>query len=191
MTKYTFIALMMLGLWGCSLHDSQHLLVPSFEPSQQGEAFYQSSSSAEQITLRRVAIPPYLDRQFLIALDSEQQIEILHSHQWIEPLEKNLRRILAQDLNHQFQQPRVVSTPNSDTIGGVIIDLEIQEWIVKESSAQLVMTAVWRVQGLAEQTQRHELKRLFPVQYDAPETWPAAYQKASHELSKAIFSSIQ
>lgn len=58
-----------------------------------------------------VRIPGYLDREQLVTRVSESRFDVSENDRWIEPLDENLSRVLAQDLYALLKSDRIFRYP--------------------------------------------------------------------------------
>lgn len=61
-----------------------------------------------------VRIPGYLDREQLVTRVSESRFDVSENDRWIEPLDENLSRVLAQDLYALLKSDRIFRYPWSN-----------------------------------------------------------------------------
>jgi len=58
-----------------------------------------------------VRVPGYLDREELITRVAENRFDVSQNDRWIEPLEENISRVLAQNLYALLRSERIVRYP--------------------------------------------------------------------------------
>jgi uncharacterized lipoprotein YmbA len=190
------IALSLVSLAGC----------PSFSPQPDRSRFFAltakaeadsaaDSSGLEQLSLGvgPVRIPGYLDREELVTRVAENRFDVAQNDRWIEPLEENLSRVLAQNLYTLLRSERIVRYPwpNSRRITHQV-EIEILRFeptAAREAqlSARWVIVDTATKQPLANKTSF--LKR--PIQQESREAAVDAMSETLSDLSREIADTVR
>ncbi len=190
------IALSLVSLAGC----------PSFSPQPDRSRFFAltakaetdsaaDSSGLEQLSLGvgPVRIPGYLDREELVTRVAENRFDVAQNDRWIEPLEENLSRVLAQNLYTLLRSERIVRYPwpNSRRITHQV-EIEILRFeptAAREAqlSARWVIVDTAAKQPLANKTSF--LKR--PIRQESKEAAIDAMSETLSDLSREIADTVR
>ncbi len=140
-----------------------------------------------------VRIPGYLDRDQLVTRVSESRFDVSENDRWIEPLDENLSRVLAQDLYALLKSDRIFRYPWPN--GRYIthqIDIEVLRFeATAANEAQL--SARWAVietatkQMLASKTS--SIKK--PIQGAAKEAAVEALSATVADFSREIANTVR
>jgi uncharacterized lipoprotein YmbA len=154
-----------------------------------------NNPGAEQISLGvgPVRIPGYLDRDELVTRAAENRFDVSQNDRWIEPLEENVSRVLAQNLYTLLKSERLVRYPwpNSRRVTHQV-EVEVLRF-EPNSSREAELSARWAVidtatkQSLANKTSF--IKR--PVKNDAKEAAVDALSEALADLSREIAEAVR
>lgn len=190
------IAVSLVSLAGC----------PSFSPQPDRSRFFAltakaeadsaaDSSGLEQLSLGvgPVRIPGYLDREELVTRVAENRFDVAQNDRWIEPLEENLSRVLAQNLYTLLRSERIVRYPwpNSRRITHQV-EIEILRFeptAAREAqlSARWVIVDTAAKQPLANKTSF--LKR--PIRQESKEAAVDAMSETLSDLSREIADTVR
>jgi uncharacterized lipoprotein YmbA len=179
---------------------------PSFSPQPDRSRFFAltanaeadsaaDSSGLEQLSLGvgPVRIPGYLDREELVTRVAENRFDVAQNDRWIEPLEENLSRVLAQNLYTLLRSERIVRYPwpNSRRITHQV-EIEILRFeptAAREAqlSARWVIVDTATKQPLANKTSF--LKR--PIRQESKEAAVDAMSETLSDLSREIADTVR
>jgi uncharacterized lipoprotein YmbA len=184
----TLAALLFAGLaiGGCNLPTESaptyYYLLDPIEPAADRHA-----GGAVRLALEPVEIPGYLDRQALVTRGANNELDVSSFHQWAEPLDANVTRVLAENLRLLLDQTDVVQLPSR--VGGFNAELQLD--VVRfERTADGPVTLVARwvvVDGRSQQelsSQRAVVTE--PLNGSGPEATVAAMDRALAELSRRV-----
>jgi hypothetical protein len=140
-----------------------------------------------RLAMEPVEIPDYLDRQALVTRGADNALEVSSFHQWAEPLNANVTRVLAENLRLLLAQTDVVRLPSR--LGGFNAELQI-ELVRFERAGDGPVTLVARWVVLDGRRQREIASRRAVVTEaadgDGPEATVAAMDRALAALSRRI-----
>jgi uncharacterized lipoprotein YmbA len=118
------------------------LTLPVVVSCSSTERFYQLSASAaplrpgkthpiEMVALS-VTLPELLTRAQMVLLASPNRLDILEKERWAEPLEDQVRRVLAEDLEQRIPglmvTPRVSGRPDATQVRVDVVSLLADRW---------------------------------------------------------------
>ena len=109
------LALACLTMTGCvsflARPDSSRFF--TLTPLAETDAAARNSSATQQLFLGigPVKFPAYLDRDELVTRITQNRFEISETDRWIEPLEENFTRVLAQNLSALLRSDRIAWYP--------------------------------------------------------------------------------
>jgi uncharacterized protein len=149
----------------------------------------------EQISLGvgPVRIPGYLDREELVTRVAENRFDVSQNDRWIEPLEENVSRVLAQNLYTLLKTERIVRYPWPSSrrvthqVEVEVLRFEPNTAREAELSARWVIVDTATKQSLANKTSF--IKR--PVNSDSKETAVDALSEALADLSREIADAVR
>jgi uncharacterized protein len=196
LSAFSFQLLALTALAGC----------PSFSPQPDRSRFFAltakaeadsaaDSSGLEQLSLGvgPVRIPGYLDREELVTRVAENRFDVAQNDRWIEPLEENLSRVLAQNLYTLLRSERIVRYPwpnNRRITHQVEIEiLRFEPTAAREAhlSARWVIVDTAAKQPLANKTSF--LKR--PIRQESKEAAVDAMSETLSDLSREIADTVR
>ena len=105
-----------------------------------------------------VELPPYLDRSQIVTTDGKNLLDLAEFHQWAEPLQGNIRRVLAENLSLLLGTERVAQFPwkrDFEVDYQLLVDvMRFEGTMVSEAtlvgeemaSSECVLVARWTVQ---------------------------------------------
>ena len=112
-TLLALLALTCVLLGGCSLSarpDPSRFF--ALTPLADVEASAKTPGAAEfSLGLGPVKLPGYLDREELVTRVSQNRFDVSQNDRWLEPLEENFTRVLAQNLSALLRTDRIVRYP--------------------------------------------------------------------------------
>jgi len=100
-----------------------------------------ATSFGPPIRLRRVTVPPALDRVELVREVAPGEVKVSDFEHWAAPLGQTAVQVLAQDLAARLPAGALVPPAAPSPPGGVDVDVDILAFNV--SGAQAVMQASW------------------------------------------------
>ena len=188
--------LILLSLTGC----------PSLSPQPDRSRFFTLTSQVEadpsaknsglaELTLGvgPVRIPGYLDREELVTRVAENRFEVAQNDRWIEPVEENLSRVLAQNLYTLLRIERVVRHPWPS---GRRVTHQVEVEIIRfepTSAREAQLTARWIIIDSANKqplvTRTSFLKR--PIKQESREAAVDAMSEALADLSREIAEAVR
>jgi len=132
--------------------------------------FYVLTSSAEPreanpggpvIEVGPVTLPDYLERPQIVTTVSKNQLHLAEFHQWAEPLERNVARVIAENLSAELASERVVLYPARQSVQ---VDYQVVVNITRFDSSEdgaTVLEAQWHVKnGAGERVAPQERSRI-------------------------------
>jgi uncharacterized lipoprotein YmbA len=169
------------GLPSESAPTSYYLLDP-IEPAAE-----RASGGAVRLAVEQVEIPGYLDRQSLVTRGADNALEVSSFHQWAEPLNANVTRVVAENLRLLLKQTDVVQLPSRT--GNFNAELQV-EFVRFERQADGPVRLVARWVVLDGQRQEELASRRTvvtePPDGTGPQATVAAMQRALAQLSRQI-----
>lgn len=121
-----------LALWlsivlaGCSTAPGPRYYTLSADPPRRGNVLSSNLAGASTalyvVVLGPVTIPEFVDRPQLVVRVSETEVKIAESQRWAAPLDSEIPRVLAENLEHELHGARVVT---SDQSGAVNADYRV------------------------------------------------------------------
>jgi uncharacterized lipoprotein YmbA len=196
LSAFSFQLLALTVLAGC----------PSFSPQPDRSRFFTLTAQVEPDPSTKIAgleqlslgvgpvrIPGYLDREELVTRVAQNRFEVAQNDRWIEPVEENLSRVLAQNLYTLLGIERVVRHPWPN---GRRITHQVEVEIIRfepTSEREAQLTARWTVvdvatkQPLANRTSF--LKR--PIQQESREAAVDAMSGTLADLSREIADAVR
>jgi hypothetical protein len=175
-----------VALAGCGITSESaptyYYLLDPIDPAAEREA-----GGAVRLALEPVEIPGYLDRQALVTRGTSNELEVASFHQWAEPLNANITRVLAENLRLLLEQTDVVQLPSRT--GGFNAELQV-EFVRFERTAEGPVTLVARWVVLDGRSQQELASRRAVVtqapEGTGPEATVAAMDRALAQLSRRI-----
>lgn len=175
-----------LSLGACNLPGESaptyYYLLDPIEPGAERDA-----GGAVRLALESVSIPSYLDRQSLVTRGADNRLQVASFHQWAEPLEANVTRVMAENLRLLLGSTDVVRLPSR--AGGFNAELQVD--IVRferEADGPVTLVARWVLldgRGEQELASRRAVITQAPDGSGPPAT-VAAMDRALEALSRRI-----
>lgn len=148
-------------------------------------------SDALLIGIGPVEIPGYLDRSQIVSRETPNRLELDEFHQWAEPLNTNLVRVLAENIAHRLPNKRVIEYP----WGVTPADLQVVVLVTRFDAGaekQVHLNALWGIFGEGRQellvTKKSRITQNFAG--DDQEAMVAAMSRAAGELSREIATEL-
>jgi hypothetical protein len=135
--------LAMAALAGCGLPSESaptyYYLLDPIEPAAERPA-----GGGVTLGLEPAGIPAYLDRQSIVTRGENAALEVASFHQWGEPLQSNVTRVLAENLRLLLDSTDVVRLPaQGGTLNAeLLVDMVRFE---READGQVTLVARWQV----------------------------------------------
>lgn len=140
-----FFALAALGGCARSASVSYYTLRSMEGPARQPAAASQGPCMV--VAVGPVDIPAYLDRPQIVTRPSPDTLRLAEFDRWAEPLDKNLARVLADDLSGQLNGAHVCVFPWSNSMPvSYQVTLNIVH-LEKTSDGKVLLDASWSVLG--------------------------------------------
>jgi uncharacterized lipoprotein YmbA len=179
---------------------------PSFSPQPDRSRFFTLTSQVEpdpstknsglaelSLGVGPVRIPGYLDREEMVTRVAQNRFEVAQNDRWIEPVEENLSRVLAQNLYTLLRIERVVRHPWPN---GRRITHQVEVEIIRfepTSEREAQLTARWTVVDVATKqplvARTSFLKR--PIQQESREAAVDAMSGTLADLSREIADAVR
>jgi hypothetical protein len=139
-----------------------------------------------------VIIPDYLDRPQIVTRSSSSSIQFSEFNRWAEPLEKNIARVLADNLSVLVPSNRVFVFPWPKSVQvRYQVALEIMQ-LEKTVDEKVVLDARWNIMeikgGKLLASKRSRL--VLPVQSAGFDGVASAESRAVEDLSREIAAAI-
>lgn len=159
-----------------------YYLLDAIEPSAERPA-----GGGVRLALEPVEIPGYLDRQSLVTRGPENELQVRSFHQWAEPLNANVTRVLAENLRLLLDRTDVVQLPGRG--GGFNAELQVEVVrFERTGDGPVTLVARWTVldgdRGRELATQRAVVTHT--PDGNGPKAVVAAMDRALAELSRRI-----
>jgi hypothetical protein len=176
---------------GCASKSPNYYVLHSLQSEAPGVKMATSESDLT-IGVGPIKIAEYLDRPQMVTRSTPDSLQFAEFDKWAEPLDKNLARVLAENLSILLSTDRVVVFPwagSMHPLYQVTVDVAQLEYTV-DGKAMLV--ANWSVFGDDGQklltTKRSRLS--VPVQSTGFEEIASAQSRAVEEMSREISACI-
>ncbi len=140
-----------------------------------------------------IKIPDYLDRPQMATRTTLSSLQLAEFDKWAEPLEKNVTRVLAENLSLLLSTDRVVVFPWAGSVNvmyQVTVDVSQLEYT---PDGKAILVAGWSVFG-NEGQKLLTMKRsriIVPVQNTGFEAIASAQSRAVEDMSREIALTIQ
>lgn len=116
------VCCVLVALSGCSSPEPEYYTLSSIAGTPHAGAVL-------KIKVRRPVIPSTLDRPEMVIQSGEFRIKENESHQWSEPLDTMIERILTEDLQSRLPHNVIVNESSAVTIKApYVLDVEIQQF---------------------------------------------------------------
>jgi hypothetical protein len=186
----TVIAVIIL-FGGCASKDPNYYILHSIQnagPEVRGSGMEQDPA----IGVSPVIIPDYLDRPQIVTRSSSSSIQFSEFNRWAEPLEKNIARVLADNLSVLVPSNRVFVFPWPKSVQvRYQVALEIMQ-LEKTVDEKVVLDARWNIMeikgGKLLASKRSRL--VLPVQSAGFDGVASAESRAVEDLSREIAAAI-
>lgn len=192
-------ALALLALSACALPEqapTYFYLLDPIEPAAE-----RPSGGAVRLAVEEVEIPAYLDRQDIVSRDGANQVQVSGLHQWAEPLNGTVTRVLAENLRLLLDSTEVIELPSYRDTFNAELYLSLLRF-ERDADGKVTLVATWEVMS---GDRRNELSReraviRAPVADSAGlgtgegaryEAIVAAMNEALSELSRRVAESLR
>ena len=150
---------------------------------------------AEQLSLGvgPVRFPGYLDREELVTRISQNRFDVSPNDRWLEPLEENFTRVLAQNLSTLLRTDRIIRYPWPNS-RRVTHQVEIEVLRFEPNSAQVIeLSARWSLidAGNKQTLSVKESRLTRQAKAKSSEASAAAMSEALADLSREIADAVR
>ncbi len=191
--RLAVILIVLIALGGCARSQTTNYYILHSLQTQGSQGGDAGTDQGPAVGVGPVKVPDYLDRPQIVTRTTRDNIQIAEFDRWAEPLEKNLTRVLADNLStlvpseHVCVFPWRKCMPVQYQVTMEIIHLE------KEPDDKIMLDASWSVlENDGEKliaTKRSKL--VVPVESAGFEAIASAESRAVEELSGEIASVIK
>jgi uncharacterized protein len=186
------LLLSLLLLSGCASKASNYYVLDSLQNEAPGTKVARAKNDLT-IGVGPIKIPEYLDRPQMITRSTPYSLQLAEFDKWAEPLEKNLARVLAENLSILLSTDRVVVFPWAGSMHvqyQVTVDVAQMEYT---PDGKALLVAAWSVFGNdGEKLLAIKRSRLIvPVQSAGFEAIASAQSRAVGEMSREIAACIE
>ena len=184
--------LSLLLLCGCASKSPNYYVLHSLQSEAPGVKMARAESDLT-IGVGPIKIPEYLDRPQMATRSTPNSLQFAEFDKWAEPLEKNLTRVLAENLSILLSTDRVVVFPwagSMHVLYQVTVDVSQMEYT---PDGKAVLVAGWSVFGNNGE-KLLEIKRsriIVPVQSTGFEAIASAQSRAVGDMSREIAACIE
>ena len=186
------LLLCLLFLCGCASKSSNYYVLHSLQSEASGVKMARAESDLT-IGVGPIKIPEYLDRPQMDTRSTPDNLQFAEFDKWAEPLEKNLARVLADNLSILLSTDRVVVFPWAGSMHvsyQVTMDVSQLEYT---PAGKALLVAGWSIFGndggklLAIKRSRITV----PVQSTGFEAIASAQSRAVGDMSREIAACIE
>ncbi len=184
--------LALLLLCGCASKATNYYVLHSLQSEAPGVKMTKAESDLT-IGVGPIKIPEYLDRPQMVTRSTPNSLQFAEFDKWAEPLEKNLARVLAENLSILLSTDRVVVFPwagSTHVLYQVTVDVSQMEYT---PNGKALLIADWSVFGNNGE-KLLEIKRsriVEPVQSTGFEAIASAQSRAVEDMSREIAACIE
>jgi hypothetical protein len=178
-----------LMIAGCR-HPSPAVTFHTLSPLPQASA---PPASALRVEVMPVQVPELLQRSQIVLLKDAGTYGLSETHRWGNPLEKDMQRVLVEDLSQRLGAAAVIAYPGGETIGAAHrISLEIQQCAGRPGDL-LQFRGTWRITAIAtgRMVLAGELHRDEPVAGHGIESLVEAHDRILTELGRQIAEGLR
>jgi uncharacterized lipoprotein YmbA len=163
---------------------TEYLLRPSLTVATDA-----TEQSPDRITLRRVSVAPYLEREGIVIETRSRQIQAARAHRWSEPLSRSLRRMLQVGIA-RASGSTVVDAPGAGG-GEVVVDVAIHQ-LHGSIEGEVVLVADWHLRDgeTGALLQSFDFSRRVLTEESGYDALVAAHVELIEQLSGAIAQSL-
>lgn len=179
-------------LCGCVSKQSNYYVLHSLQSEAPGVRTARAENDLS-IGVGPIKIPEYLDRPQMATRSTPYSLQFAEFDKWAEPLEKNLTRVLAENLSILLSTDRVVVFPwagSTHVLYQVTVDVSQMEYT---PDGKALLVAGWSVFG-NDGGKLLTIKRsriIVPVQSTGFEAIASAQSRAVGEMSREIAACIE
>lgn len=181
--------LLLCALQAACFGSSQPVVLHSLRPVASPAA---PSAQAPALEVMPVRVPDLLQRPQLVFVQGPDRLGLSEVHQWGGALDKELQRVLVQDLAALLGDG-VVPYPEGPQVGAQLrLELSVQR-LEGQLGGQLVLEATWSLlRGEAAPALARKRARLEePVQGSDPDALVAAHSRAVAALAAEIAAAVR
>jgi len=184
--------LSLLFLCGCASKPPNYYVLHSLQSDAPGVKLVRAENDLT-IGVGPIKIPEYLDRPQMATRTTPNSLQFAEFDKWAESLEKNLTRVLAENLSVLLSTDRVVVFPwagSTHVLYQVTVDVAQLEYT---PDGKVTLVAGWSVFGDDGQKQlmMKRSKLTVPVQSTGFEAIASAQSRAVEDLSREIALAIK
>jgi uncharacterized lipoprotein YmbA len=184
--------LCLLFLCGCASEPPKYYVLHSLQSEVPGVKMARAQNDLT-IGVGPIKIPEYLDRPQMATRSTPDSLKFAEFDKWAEPLEKDLARVLAENLSILLSTDRVVVFPWAGpmhVLYQVTVDVAQMEYT---PDGKVMLVAGWSVLG-NEGGELLAIKRsriIVPVQSTGFEAIASAQSRAVGDMSREIAACIE
>ncbi len=184
--------LCLLLLCGCASKSPNYYILHSLQSEASNEKMAIADTDLT-IGVGPVKIPEYLDRSQMATRSTPSSLQFAEFDKWAEPLEKNLTRVLAENLAILLSTDRVGVYPwtnNAQVQYQVTVDITQFE---RMPEGKVILAARWNILGdhgdntLVIKSSRFSI----PIKSEGYEATASAESRAVEELSREIALAVK
>jgi len=181
------------ALSGCVIGKSPPTTFYTLSATEAPTARKLTSGSADAllIGIGPVDMPGYLDRSQIVSRETPNRLGLDEFHQWAEPLNTSLVRVLAENIAQQLPNKRVIQYPWGVTPADVQVVVLVTRFDAS-AAKQVRLNALWGVFGEGRQellvTKKSRITQSFAG--EDKEAIVAAMSRAAGELSREIATEL-
>ena len=109
--RVALVVALVTGVLGCAVSDPTRYYVLALAPAAPVTTRTADAGPAVTVGVGPVSIPGYLDRTQMVTRDGAGQVQISPYHQWAEPLDQGITRVLVEGLAARIPTDRVAAFP--------------------------------------------------------------------------------
>jgi len=159
--RAAIVCFLVMTAVGCAKTPATHFYVlnPVAQPREATPAA--GAASGPIVEVGPVTVPDYLERPQVVTRLSSNELRLSESHQWAEPLEQNVARVIVENLSAALNSERVVFYPAKQSAGVKYrVVVRILGFDAGEDGAT-VLEALWRVTDSKGETVAPEKRSRF------------------------------
>ena len=195
LSNISLIALVSFVVVGCSLSarpDPSRFF--ALTPLAELETSAKNPGAAElSLGVGPVRLPGYLDREELVTRLSQNRFDVSQNDRWLEPLEENFTRVLAQNLSALLRTDKIVRYPwPANQRPAYQVEIEVLRF-EPDSQQEVQLSARWAVIEVSSKqplsVKNSRLTR--PAKARSSEVLVAAMSEALGDFSREIADALR
>ncbi len=192
-SRLVLIFIVLILLDGCAGSKPANFYMLRSIQNQGPEAGAVVTEQGLSIGVGPLKIPEYLDRPQMATRTTQNGLQFAEFDKWAEPLEKNLTRVLADNLATLLPSDRVSAYPWPDSIP---VEYQVTVEVIhleKMTDAKVILDASWNIlgNGADKLLVMKRSKLTVPVQSTGFEAIASAQSRAVEDLSREIALAIR